>query len=325
MRRLIVSTLVVLIPLLACAQDKDKGKAKSLTDAGLFELRFADGSAVRMALMEPSLDVTTRFGKLNVPWAEVRRIEFGLRYPDGVLAKIETAIAQLGGPDFKAREAAQAELLRQGELAYPHVLKAAREGSPEAMRRARAIAEQMRENIPEGKLHIKPYDTVQTGDFPITGRIDALAFKARSPVFGDATVKLAELRSLRSLFTAGDLDLTIDAAQHGLAQESWLETEMELSGQSLEIRADGKVDLYPLGGERGFYIATPDGARPGGRPTLFPSGALLGKIGKDGKVFLVGSKYDGVPPGEGKLYLRLEASPWGVVPSGSFRVKIAAR
>src|SRR5262249_12121245 len=299
MRRLLVTPLFVLIPLIACAQDKDKGRDKSLPNAAAFELRFAVGSPVQMTVMDHSLGIPTRFGKLTVPWTEVRRIEFGLRYPDGVLNKIETAVAQLGSPDFKTREAAQAELLRHGELAYPHVLKAAREGTPETMKRARAIAEQMREKIPEEKLHIKPYDTVQTGDFPIVGRIDALVFKARSPVFGDATVKLAELRSLRSLFTAGDVDLTLDAAHYGLAHENWLETEIELSGQSLEIRADGKVDLYPMGGERGFYVATPDGARPGGRPTLFPSGALLGKVGKEGKVFLVGSKYDGVPPGEG--------------------------
>src|SRR5260370_1421061 len=143
MRRLLVTPLFVLIPLIACAQDKDKGKDKSLADASAFELRFTDGSAVRMVMLEPAFDVTTRFGKLTVPWAEVRRIEFGLRYPDGVLNKIETAITQLGGPDFKTREAAQAELLRQGELAFPHVLKATREGNPEAMKRARAIAQQM--------------------------------------------------------------------------------------------------------------------------------------------------------------------------------------
>jgi hypothetical protein len=325
MRRLLVTPLIVLVPLIACAQDKDKAKAKSQADANAFELRFADGSTVKMIVLEPSLDITTRFGKLTVPWSEVRRVEFGLRYPDGMLTKIETAITQLGGPDFKTREAAQAELLRYGELAFPHVLKTIQEGSPEASKRARAIVEQMRERIPEEKLHIKPHDTIHTGDFPIVGRIELVAFKARSPVFGEATVKLAELRSLRSLFTSGELSLTIDAAKHGLAVENWLETELELSGQSLEVRADGKVDLYPLGGERGFYMATPDGSRPGGRPTIFPSGALLGKIGKDGKVFLVGSKFDGVPPGEGKLYLRLEASPWGVVPNGSYVVKIAAR
>src|SRR5262249_48382701 len=183
MRRLLVTPLLVLIPLIACAQEKDKGKTKSAPDANTFELRFADGSAVRMTMLEPSLNVTTRFGKLTVPWSEVRRIEFGLRYPDGVLNKIETAVTQLGSPDFKTREAAQAELLRQGELAYPHVVRAGRDGTPEVMKRARAIAEQMREKIPEEKLHIKPFDSIQTSDFPITGRIEATVFRARSPVF----------------------------------------------------------------------------------------------------------------------------------------------
>src|SRR5262249_28237163 len=39
-----------------------------------------------------------------------------------------------------------------------------------------------------------------------------------------------------------------------------------------------------------------DGARPGGRPTHFPSGALIGRLGPNGKEFVIGSKYEGVPP-----------------------------
>ena len=75
MRRLLVTLLIVLLPLVACAQDKDKPK----TDPHSFELRFADGSNVRMTMLDPSFEVSTRFGKLTVPWAEVRKIEFGLR------------------------------------------------------------------------------------------------------------------------------------------------------------------------------------------------------------------------------------------------------
>src|SRR5207253_3152329 len=107
--------------------------------------------------------------------------------------------------------------------------------------------------------------------------------------------------SIRSLASAGETQLTLDAARHGIAQENWFETDVEVIGQTLEIVADGRVDLYPFGGERGMYIATPDGARPGGQPTPHPSGALLAKVGPNGRTFLVGRRFDGALPGEGKL------------------------
>jgi hypothetical protein len=51
-------------------------------------------------------------------------------------------------------------------------------------------------------------------------------------------------------------------------------------------------------------------------------GALIAKVGQTGQPFLVGSKHDSNPRGEGRLYLKLEPSPWRVNQTGSFAVKI---
>jgi len=312
--------LLLALSLLSATPAQDK--SPTATEGNLVEVRMADGSAVKMALLVEAIDVQTRFGKLSIPVRHVRRIDFGLRYPDGLREKIDEAIGLLGHADFRKREAAQAEILQHGELAYPLVALAAHSGNAEAVRRARTILEEIRNRVPAEKLDFKPYDSLQTTEFPIVGVIELSAWKARSPIFGEATLKLADLRQLRSLSVGGEAEVTIDAAKHGLPQESWLETDIEVIGNMLEIRADGKIDLYPLGGERGMYLATPDGVRPGGRPTRYPSGALMGRVGTHGKPFLAGSHYQGVPEGEGKLYLRIEASPWGVAPSGSYTVKI---
>ncbi|MFL5339319.1 MAG: hypothetical protein ACJ8F7_04050 [Gemmataceae bacterium] len=319
MRRRLPYLLVALLPLLPSAAQE---KAAQPADANLFEVHFNDGSVVKMILLQESLDVTTRFGKLTVPMKDLRRIDFGLRYPDGVYLKIQDAIGLLNNPDFKKREAAQAELLGYRELAYPLVAQATRNTNAETARRARAILDELRGRVPEERLAAKAHDTIQTTDFPINGRIEVTTLKARSPLFGDATLKLTEIRSIRSLAAGGETNLTLDAASYGLVQESWCETDVEASGQVLNIVAEGRIDLYPFGGERGMYPATPDGSRPGGQPTVHPSGALLGKIGAAGRPFVVGTRFIGVPPGEGKLYLRIEASPWRVVPSGSYTVKI---
>jgi hypothetical protein len=318
MSRWLGSVLALCLVSQAFSQDKPP----AANGENLVEVRTADGSAVKVTLLVETIDVQTRFGRLTVPIRHLRRIDFGLRYPDGLREKIEEAIGQLGHSDFRRREAAQAELLLYPELAYPLVAMAANSGNAEAVRRSRAILEEIRNRVPGEKLDFRPFDSVQTTEFPIVGVVELAGWKARSSIFGETTLKLADLRQLRALSTSGDSELVIDAARHGLPQEHWLETNIEVIGNMLEIRAEGKVDLYPLGGERGMYMATPDGARPGGRPTRYPSGALLGKVGASGKTFLVGSHYQGIPDGEGKLFLKIEASPWGTIPSGSYTVKI---
>src|SRR5262245_12326373 len=150
------------------------------------EVQFGDGSLVKLTLLDPKLDITTRYGKLAVPLTEVRRIELGVRYPEGALQKIQDAITRLGDADYKKREAASAELLAFRELAYPHVRRAAAmTGNAEAVKRAKALLEEFRSRLPEEKLALKDYDTVVTMDFPIAGQISAPTFKARSPLLGD--------------------------------------------------------------------------------------------------------------------------------------------
>ena len=310
--------LLVLAP--SPAQEKTPPAAEPI----YFEVIFADGSAVKMELLHEVLDVATRFGKLTVPVRDLRRIDFGLRYPDGVYQRIQDAIGMLSNPDFKKREAAQGELLEFRELAYPLVAHALKTAGPEAAKRCRVIIEELRGRIPEEKLNLKAHDTIRTSDFPINGRLEMTGLKARNPLFGDATLKLSEVRSIRSLFLGAETQLSLDAARYGLPQDVWFETDVETTGQALEITAEGRVDLYPLGGERGMYVATPDGVRPGGQATAHPSGALLGRVGAGGRPFVIGKKFEGVLPGEGKLYLRIEASPWRVAPTGEYTVKITA-
>src|SRR5262245_1927840 len=129
MRRLPCALLILVASLApSAAQEKEKDKPPAV-DPNLVEVRFADGSAVKMILLHESLDVTTRFGKLSVPVRDLRSIEFGLRYPDGVQQKIQDAIGLLNNPDFKKREAAQAELIGYRELAYPLVAQATKSTS----------------------------------------------------------------------------------------------------------------------------------------------------------------------------------------------------
>ena len=62
---------------------------------------------------------------------------------------------------------------------------------------------------------------------------------------------------------------------------------------------------------------------PNGTSLRVSNGALLGKIGNNGAVFVVGGRYKTARPYDsGRLYLQVAPSSNGVDPSGSYKVKI---
>src|SRR5262245_4991736 len=101
--------------------DKNGKNAKEETDPNAVEVRFADGSVVKMVLLTPTIEIGTRYGKLKVAANEIRRIDFGLRVPEATLKRIDEAIGRLGSSEFKQRDAATKELIALKEAAYPLV------------------------------------------------------------------------------------------------------------------------------------------------------------------------------------------------------------
>jgi hypothetical protein len=323
--QLIVPALCVAGMVLAAAAQEPSPtpKKKSGDGAETAEVRFADGSTVRMIPTQASVEITTRYGKLNVPIAEIRRIEFGTRYPDGVHAKIETAIANLTEKEAKVRQAAELELRGLRELAYPALKRAAVSSDVDRALQATILVKWMDTNIGAEKLKVRDLDVIHAAEFKVAGRIEATELKGRTSYFGEVTVKVAEVRTIRFVSGPGmETELVIDAAKYaGTTQDVWLDTEVDLGeGGTLEIYAAGQVDLWPQGGN---YKTGPDAQpRMGTSPDGNPAGMLLGRIGERGKVFQIGSKYTGTVSESGRLYLRIGCSPWNNPSVGSYGVKI---
>jgi len=324
------------------------------TEAFPVEVRFADDSSVKAALQQKTIEVSTRYGKLTVPVDEIRSMEFGLRIPEETAKRIEAAVARLSSQEFAQREAASAELLELRELAYPALQQAARSTDAEVARRAKEAIKTLADTIPDDKLHLPRYDTVVALDFTIVGHVDTPVVKARTPYFGETTLKLAEVRGMRWLANDHESKLTVDAARYAAQQETWMDTGLKLrAGSGLQVLASGTVDLRPAPGEAGTALVGPDGrvgrggfgpggpggfggggrgGRGGGRG-LAPGGMiaplgvqspgmLLGRIGEYGKVFILGSRYDGVASDDGKLYLRIVPNSTNNESSGSYEVRV---
>jgi hypothetical protein len=230
------------------------------------EVRFTDASSLRLTLREERVEVITRYGRLTIPIADVRRIEFATRLPDDVAQQVEAAVNSLGDPQAKVRDAASAELRKHRERAYPALLQAAKSTDPEVARRAEELLEWVRDNVAADQLEVRQQDVVQTDDMKVTGRIVGVVFKAHTSQFGDQALKLADLRSLRALNAADDAE-----PRNVIADPGTLMPYQNQIGKVLYIRVTGGAIGAPAGRivGRGGPVAAPGGVPvPGGAPGM---------------------------------------------------------
>src|SRR5262249_13212483 len=89
LRTVLIVAVFLGVSVVAPSQTSEKKKPADV------EATFANASVVRVTLLAEKIEVDTVYGKLSVPVRDVRRIEFGMRLPEGADKKIETAIKQL--------------------------------------------------------------------------------------------------------------------------------------------------------------------------------------------------------------------------------------
>ncbi len=194
-------------PLGAGGSPADKGTRKPPAPApGAVEVRFTDDSILKLTLREDRVELKTPYGKLLVPVADIRHIEFATRLSPDVARRVRIAVANLGSTEFRLREEATAELLALREKAYPALLEATRGKDLEVARRASDLLEKVREVVPEDHLEIRKADVLQTDDSRISGHIEAAEWRADTVQFGEVRLKISDIRTLRSLASGGDDD-----------------------------------------------------------------------------------------------------------------------
>lgn len=290
------------------------------------EVRFADGSTVRMTVLQETLEILTKYGKLTVPIHEVRRLELGLHMPDGVSDRIEAAVRKLGSMSFREREDATQELVLLGTYSYPAVHAAARSSDLEVAQRAAEVIKKLREKLSADQLRLNPQDKIQTAEFPVVGRLVSSSIKARNTYFGEIELKLCELRSIRWMSGGGESELLVEAAKHGSPGSAWFDTGVDVEGDSVyQITASGQVDLWPA--TPGQYTTGPTGYRNAGtvQGSGHHAGTLLGRVGEGGRVFVIGERFEGPLNAEGRLFLAVAPSPWNNASAGSYTARVNSR
>jgi hypothetical protein len=204
----LLAALAVTLPLAGTEPLRDKSSSeeappkdkfgKAAAEASTFEVHFTDNGHIKVRLRDEKIELVTPYGKLLIPGGDVRRIDFATRVRDEVKKKIKSAIADLGKDDFKTREAASADLLALGPAAFPALLEEAKNPDAEVRRRVEELLTKIREEVPEDRLEVKPYDVVVTEHSRIAGHISSAALKVTTAQFGDQQMRLSDLRSLNA-------------------------------------------------------------------------------------------------------------------------------
>jgi hypothetical protein len=317
------------------------GKGAKAAIPGEVDIHFLNGSTVRMLIQSEQLEVATAYGKLVVPVKDLRAIEFGLHFPEGVEAKIDSAVKDLGSGDYRTREKASMTLIDLGPFSYPAVLDATRIKDLETSQRAKELAKKLVANHPKKDLKTSADDKVITRTFTIVGKILTTTIKSKTEYFGDQELTLAKMRTLRAVGGTGqDLEFAIDASKYASAGQ-WMDTGYIVDGRTtISITAKGVVDVWPQQG--GGYMSGPNGfqaTQRGGLPGLNfggkkiggmlnlqqHCGMLLGKIGEEGEMFIVSERYEGMPESEGKLFLHIGPSQWNVQSAGQYDVRVSRK
>jgi hypothetical protein len=308
----------------AAEEPKEPKKANGKEDPARSNemiLQFHDGTMVRMLTLQDNLEVQTKYGKLTVPTTDVRRIEFGLHMSEDISRRVDEALRDLDSNDFQVREDAGKKLVALGRFAYPALVKASKGSSLELTRRVQGLIKSIRDKYPAYQLKMKDDDTVHTNGFVIVGKIETPTIKARTEHFGDAQLKIADLRGMRSAVGSGEAEVVVDASKYGSAPNQWMETDVNVVADvKLLITAAGEVDVYAS--SPGQYISGPDGNNQLGRRGAHLPGQLLGRIGQNGPVFPINSRYEGTPTQDGKLYLHIFPMQGGGGATGNYTVKV---
>ena len=271
-------------------------------------VHLMDGSIIAGEMTVSQIEVKTEFGTLTVPVEKIISITPGLQSHTKLAEKINKLIKELGGPDYKAREEAQKELLSMGPAVRDIVADHTDSKNAELKRRATEIVAKLDEASGDSgddgfeDEDSKPrkwvkFDIVKTAKFSIAGKISPSEFKIASK-YGPLNVSLNDIQRTERQYMAKEAvvaRLTVKGQK--LVQRGLQSSKIRVNaGDTISVTATGTVIMSPWGSSS---RVGPDGASnygtwygpsQGGRNTSFYGGCLLARIGSSGGYIKIGSR-----------------------------------
>ena len=275
------------------------------------EARFADGSSLKLSLLDSHLKLKTEYGDLRIPVADIRRIDFATRMSDELTQRIAAAVAELGHDDYDVREAASKKLTALGAAAYPALLQAAEDADLEVVHRAERLLAAIRETLPAEQYEVRADDLVQTGKSKIAGQIDAASLLVGTEPFGKQELKLIFLRSLRAAGTGESENRT------ALPDPGTLSNYQGQTGKVFNFQVTGGAPAGQFARGGGFVGGAVWGSDPYTLDSTLAVAAVHAGVLKSGETGIVAITILGPQNSfEGSTRNGVTTSAWGPFPGG---------
>jgi hypothetical protein len=205
----LVAALILHVPPTVRAQKKSTRQGPQNTTAHVASepitfVRCTDDRILKMGTGKAQIRLNTPYGKLLIPMANIRSIEFATRIADADARRANAAVANLSSRQFRIRRAAEVELLKLRAKASPALHQALRSDDVEVVLRAKALLSRLSQFISEDQLEIRDHDLIRTADSQIAGRIDGTGLPLYPLPPDKEPRKLLPLMGLRSLAVGGD-------------------------------------------------------------------------------------------------------------------------
>lgn len=311
---------LAVMPFRGTAAPGPAADVKALSAAGPdAEVKFIDGSVLKVKLLDDKLELVTKHGTLQVATADVRKVNFATRIPPADADKIRTAVSALGGAEPKARQQAAADLKAVGPRAFGALLKAADHDDPEVAQRAEELMSFLKAKYTPTQLEFREKDVIHTDDSTISGTLSAATLRIGTAQFGELRMKLADVYAIGD---APDEDALLNANAQP-APPSLMEYANQF-GKVLTFRVTGgRVQQMVPGGPGGGVVMAGGGTIWGtDQYTLdstFPTAAVHAGVVENGQTAVVRVKII-APPNQftGSTRNGIQSHAFGPFPSGAF-------
>lgn len=317
-------------------------QGKSKTE---FNLTLRDGSIVTGTSTITKVDLTTDYGKLEIPIKNVTSIEVGIKANAAQKDKINKLLDQLSNSNEEMRNSAYAELNELGIEAIPvisHYVYSDKYdparysgNSPEALLADLTSKFGLGSDFSEKDIVAIDFQYTMGGDFPFE-KIDL------KTEYGNLSIPKNKIKRIEIMYseegTGAERMYRLIASKHisGNTSGGWLHTGITVkNGQKIEISASGEITLASLSNQKykpsGAAVNAGTGVADNyddygyGNYNYPAYGNVVYKIGEAGTLMKAGDKFNGTATGTGVLYISIYETVYNAANTGSYNVKVSVK